>query len=76
MPPRTFRALVAALADLQTLTKQDIAERYQVTGRTIERWRAVGRLPAPFHCSARSPRWRLADLVAWETQQARKNPAR
>ena len=76
MPPRTYRALVAALADLQTLTKQDLAERYQVTGRSIEIWVRERRLPPPFSFTSRSPRWRLADIVAWETQRARNNPAK
>jgi predicted DNA-binding transcriptional regulator AlpA len=58
------RELIKAIMGEPTLTKQDIAVRYAVTVRTVERWMADGTLPRPIRLHG--PRWRPADLQKWE----------
>ena len=54
------------LGDL--LTIEEVSERYQVTTRTIQNWVRDGRFPQPMRLSRRLLRWRLADLVRFESE--------
>ncbi|NIZ62307.1 hypothetical protein DL239_15130 [Sedimentitalea sp. CY04] len=53
-------------AKTQFLTDHEVAKRYGVCRQTIWRWAAKGELPNPKKVSARSTRWRIIDLVAYE----------
>jgi hypothetical protein len=54
----------------QKLRKKQLAERYQHTIRTIERWTVDGRLPQPFYVG-RAPLWDLEELEEWERARPR-----
>lgn len=43
-------------------TKQELAERFEVTTRTIENWVSDGILPAPFKPSYKVARW-LVEVI-------------
>jgi predicted DNA-binding transcriptional regulator AlpA len=47
------------------LTSRQLAERFQVSIRTIFGWLKAGILPAPLRIGG-VLRWRLADIEAWE----------
>lgn len=49
------RELLAIVAGKPCLGKKEIAQRYNVTVRTVERWRQQGRLPKPR--TIRGPLW-------------------
>ena len=51
----TTKALISLIATKPLLTKSDLAIRFCVSIRTIERWRRTGRLPRPIHIHG--PRW-------------------
>lgn len=57
-------ALVDLLMRQPMLTKQDLAVRYRVTVRTIEVWVRNRTLARPVRING--PRWRPADILAWE----------
>lgn len=44
------------------LTVQDVARLFSVSTRTVWRWIANGRLPAPLRLSEATIRWRRDDL--------------
>jgi excisionase family DNA binding protein len=44
------------------LSVRQVASRLAVTTRTVWKWAAAGRLPAPKYIGARLPRWELADI--------------
>jgi predicted DNA-binding transcriptional regulator AlpA len=48
--------------DLDFVTARDVAELLCVSPRTVWRWSATGRLPAPVRVGARCTRWRVSDL--------------
>ena len=52
------------------LTPAELAGRWKVSGRTLERWRAQGRGPA-WTTLGGSIRYRLADVLAYEARQRR-----
>jgi predicted DNA-binding transcriptional regulator AlpA len=57
--------------------KAQVAERYGVDERTIDRWKLDGRLPKP-HYRGRLPLWRESELEKLERMAvvaARKEPA-
>jgi predicted DNA-binding transcriptional regulator AlpA len=58
------------------LTKHDLAMRYQVSVRCIEKWLAEGRLPRPLRIHG--PRWRPEDITRWEQRRIAEDnrPAR
>jgi predicted DNA-binding transcriptional regulator AlpA len=47
------------------LRKAQVAERYQVHERSIDRWKTDGRLPAPL-VRGRIPLWNEAELDAMD----------
>ena len=53
---------------LSHLTIEQVADRYQVQPRTIQNWVRDGRFPQPMRLSRRLLRWRLADLIAFESE--------
>lgn len=52
------------------LTQRDLATRYRLSVRTIERWRADRYGPAWITIGA-SIRYRMSDVLAWEAGQRR-----
>ena len=52
------------------LKKRQVAERYQCTKRTIERWTEEGRLPQPIYIGS-APLWDLEELEEWERSEQR-----
>ena len=54
----------------QHLTKEQLAERWQLTTRTIENMVARGECPPPIKLGYKTIRWELADIEAHE--QAKK----
>lgn len=64
----------AASFDIDTLTVQDMAELLCVSSRTVWRWVASGRIPAPVRIGCRSTRWRVGDVQRYidELPEARQ----
>lgn len=56
------------------LTQRELARRWRISGRTLERWRADGYGPAWYHLGG-SIRYRLDEIATFETQQRRKSVA-
>ena len=56
--------LVELIAARPLLTRKDIAARYGVSLRTVDRWHREGKLPAPTWM--RGPMWKPADLEQLE----------
>lgn len=48
------------------LTKEELADRWKVTTRTIENMVARGECPAPIKLGYKTIRWTLADIEAHE----------
>jgi excisionase family DNA binding protein len=48
----------------QLLTVEEVADLLKVCQRTVWRWVAQGRLPAPLRCSRRCVRWRASAVRA------------
>jgi len=48
--------------DFDFVTARDVAELLCVSPRTVWRWAAAGRLPAPVRVGVRCTRWRVRDL--------------
>ncbi len=57
---------------MQLLTQRDLEDRWKVSGRTLERWRAQDYGPAWIGIGG-SIRYRLVDVEAFETRH-RKGP--
>lgn len=53
-----------------TLTGADLAARFGVNERTIQRWVAKSLLPAPLRIGRRFLRWRLCDIEMFEQQKS------
>ena len=49
----------------QLLTIQEVADLLRVSKRTVWRWLAQGRLPAPIRCSERCLRWKASVMRAY-----------
>jgi hypothetical protein len=47
------------------LTQHELAERFRLSGRTLERWRAAHYGPAWITLGG-SIRYRMSDVLAWE----------
>ncbi|MCU4654493.1 helix-turn-helix domain-containing protein [Roseibacterium sp. SDUM158016] len=54
------------------LTQRDLEERWKLSGRTLERWRAEHFGPAWFYMGG-SVRYRFSDVLAFE-ERHRKGP--
>ena len=50
------------------LKPDEVAQRYSVTTRTVQRWVVQGKFPQPLRVGG-ATRWPLQTLVAWESQQ-------
>ena len=50
----------------QWLSRQDLADRYGLPVKTLARWAATGNGP-PYARMGRHVRYRLSDVIAWET---------
>ena len=53
------------------LSAQEVAQRWSVSVRTLERWRAAGSGPAWLRLGS-GVRYRLADVLAFEEAQLRR----
>jgi predicted DNA-binding transcriptional regulator AlpA len=51
----------------QFLRKRQVAARYGVVARTIDRWTEDGRLPKPVHIGT-VPMWALDEIEAFERE--------
>lgn len=58
-------------AVLQHLTQPELAERWRVSGRTLERWRCAGTGPAWLHLNGRVL-YRMSDVLAFEAARLRQ----
>ena len=54
------------------LTQAALAERWQLSPRTLERWRWIGRGPQ-FMKVGGQVRYRIADVLAYEQRQLRRD---
>ena len=54
---------------MQYLSDKSLAKRFSVCRTTIWRWRREGEFPKPVKLGG-ATRWRLAEIEAWEAQQA------
>lgn len=72
----SFRALMELLANKPLLTRKDLAQRYGLALRTVDRWRAAGKLPAPVYLKGcLQPLWRPIDIVSHEKRHRRETSA-
>ena len=55
---------------VKRLTQTDLAQRWDISGRTLERWRWLGQGPL-FVKIGGHVRYRLEDILAYEEQQTR-----
>lgn len=44
--------------------RKQVAFYYEVSPRTVDRWRENGRLPEPIDYPSGKPRWRASDIIA------------
>ena len=56
--------LIELIAAKPLLTKHDLARRFNVTLRTVERWRASGKIPKPTNVGG--PRWSARQIEHYE----------
>lgn len=56
------------------MDQTDLAERWNISARTLERWRWIGEGPRYVKLGGRV-RYRLEDVEAYEAQQARASTA-
>ena len=59
---------------IKHLTQDDLAERWSISARTLERWRWIGEGPR-FVKLGGHVRYRLEDIEAFEAQQVRASTA-
>ncbi len=52
-----------------TLTLEDLALRYGVSERTVQRWVKDRLLPEPLRIGRRYLRWRMSDIEAFERRE-------
>jgi predicted site-specific integrase-resolvase len=64
-------ALDDALSGVEHLTRTELARRWQLSGRTLDRWRAGGTGPAWLQLNGRI-RYRLRDVHAFERARFRQ----
>ncbi len=57
------------------VTDAALAERFQLSRATIWRWAQSRRFPDPIKLAAGCTRWRLADVVQWESEQLKMSGA-
>jgi len=50
------------------LNVNQVAERYDVSTDSIWRWKRQGNFPAPVRVGPNCTRWRLSDLIEYESQ--------
>jgi predicted DNA-binding transcriptional regulator AlpA len=58
------------------LRKSDVAARYGVTARTVDRMADDGRLPTPIYHGSRVPRWAQHELDEADARATRERPAK
>jgi predicted DNA-binding transcriptional regulator AlpA len=51
------------------LSYQEVAERFNVCRRTIERWLSLGAFPKPIRIAGSFPRWRASVIEAFIARQ-------
>lgn len=51
------------------LSDYKVAERYDISRITVWRWSGQGRFPKPVRLSENCTRWRLSDVLDWESKQ-------
>lgn len=57
------------VSTVKFLTDKDVAERYSIGRATVWRWvKTAPGFPSPVKLAG-STRWRLEDLIAWESVQ-------
>lgn len=61
------RIVAEALANKPLFKRKDVALRYEVDLRTVDRWQHD--LLKPTHSDKRGPRWTLRDLIIFEIQR-------
>ena len=59
-------------SELRHLTQAELAERWQVSERTLDRWRANGKGPAWMKLNGRV-RYRVEDVLAFERVRLRRS---
>lgn len=80
----TKRDRPAGAADIEVNTKNDIAlvtktalcERLQISPWTLQRKIKAGQFPKPIWVGSATPRWRLAEVLAWERDPERRERPR
>jgi predicted site-specific integrase-resolvase len=60
-----------ALSGPEHLTRSELARRWQLSGRTLDRWRVAGTGPAWLELNGRI-RYRLEDVDAFERSRLRQ----
>lgn len=63
-------------SEVTFLTKPALQRRWGKPDRTIDRWRDIGRLPAPDTYLGAHPAWREQTILAAEAEWARQGAAR
>lgn len=57
-------------AAARPLTLEQVADRYQVAPRTVQRWIEQQQFPQPAIRNGRTARWTLAQLLDYEARRA------
>ena len=60
-------------ADERWLSRRELAERYGLPVKTLAQWASKGTGPR-YARMGRHVRYRLSDVIAWETQRFDENP--
>lgn len=63
------------MTEKETITKKELAERWGVTKRTIERLEKADRIPRGIRISPKVKFWRIEDIRAHEEELAQRAPA-
>ena len=50
---------------IRLMTRNQVAEAFSVSLRTLDTWRSSGRFPKPVLTPGGKPRWREADIERW-----------
>lgn len=54
------------------ISDKTLAARYDVTRQTVWLWTRKGKLPKPVKLGEATTRWKLSDLLAWESKQGER----
>ena len=63
-------AAIAAIANIKYLNTKDVAARYRIDPRSVQRRVKEGLLPPPYYFGTRFPRWEITELDTHDRRMA------